>query len=196
MEGPDIAGLADLQRRMASLPGGVARTVALVEGPSDRVAVEAAARLSAVRLEERGALVASMAGITNIGHFLDLVARIAPSASVVCLCDASEERLVVRASRARGVTIPVEVCVADLEEELIRALGPAEAAEVISAAGDGASLESMQGQPAWRGADPGRQIRRFLGAGSGRKVRYAEVFVDALGPTRLPAPLTRLLARL
>ena len=39
-------------------------------------------------------------------------------------------------------------------------------------------------------------MRRFLGAGAGRKIRYAGVFVQAVALERMPEPLRRLLAGL
>jgi hypothetical protein len=45
------------------------------------------------------------------------------------------------------------VCVADLEDELIRAAGPALVAEVFAAHGDLGAFRTIQRQPAWRGRD-------------------------------------------
>jgi len=42
--------------------------------------------------------------------------------------------------------------------------------------------------------DRGGVLRRFLGSGSGRKVRYARLLVEALAPAQVPRPLDRLLA--
>ncbi len=41
----------------------------------------------------------------------------------------------------------------------------------------------------------GDQIRRFMGAGARRKLRYAGVFVRALPPDLLPLPLRAVLGR-
>jgi hypothetical protein len=49
--------------------------------------------------------------------------------------------------------------------------------------------------PAQRGWTRERVLRRFIGARSGRKARYAELLVDALEPGRVPDPLAALLAR-
>ena len=86
------------------------------------------------------------------------------------------------------------VCVDDLEDELIRAVG-AEAAEMLFASqGDLASFRSLQSQPAWRGREPEAQIHRFLGSGSGRKLRYARLLVEeAVGRDTLPRPLDAML---
>ena len=72
------------------------------------------------------------------------------------------------------------VCVADLEDELIRALGTDAVEEVIAAEGEIGSFRTLQKQPA-HGASPSRpQLRRFMGTTSGRKLHYARVLVEAL----------------
>ena len=52
----------------------------------------------------------------------------------------------------------------------------------------------MQKQPEWRGRHPEEQLRRFMGSGGRRKIRYARLLVDALELTRVPRPLERVLA--
>ena len=86
------------------------------------------------------------------------------------------------------------VCVADLEDELIRAAGPALAAEVLAAHGDLGAFRTIQRQPAWRGRDEAAQLRRFLGAGSQRKLRYARLLTEAIDSDRIPLPLEAALA--
>ena len=86
------------------------------------------------------------------------------------------------------------VCVEDLEDELIRAAGPALVTEVFAAHGDLTAFRTIQRQPAWRGKDEAAQLRRFLGAGAQRKARYARLLIEAIEPDRIPRPLTALLA--
>jgi hypothetical protein len=86
------------------------------------------------------------------------------------------------------------VCVADLEDELIRALGVAPVEQVIEAEGDLPSFRRFQSQPAWRQRTLEAQLRRFMGTKSGRKARYAGLLVDALDLERAPRPLERVLA--
>jgi hypothetical protein len=65
---------------------------------------------------------------------------------------------------------------------------------VVDAQGDLGSLRSLQSQPAWRGRAPEAQLRRFLGSGSRRKLRYARLLVEAaLARDALPRPLDELL---
>ena len=71
----------------------------------------------------------------------------------------------------------------------ICAAGAALAEELLGAQGDLGSFRTMQRQPAWRGKPREAQLRRFLGAGSYRKLRYARLLVDAIDLNRMPKPL-------
>jgi hypothetical protein len=86
------------------------------------------------------------------------------------------------------------VCDADLEDELIRALGAAAVERVIDAQGELASFRSLQRQPAWRGRTTEEQLRRFFGTHKGRKVQSAPLLVDALDLDHVPRPLDGVLA--
>ncbi len=85
------------------------------------------------------------------------------------------------------------VCVEDLEDELIRALGPAAVEQVIDDQGELELLRTFQNQPAWRGRKRDEQLRRFFGTLGGRKIRFAALLVGALDLARVPRPLERLL---
>ena len=84
-------------------------------------------------------------------------------------------------------------CDRDLEDELIRALGVARMSAVVEAQGELDSFRVLQQQPAQRGRRTEDHLHRFLGAGSGRKVRYGRLLVQALADDEVPAPLARLL---
>ncbi len=86
-------------------------------------------------------------------------------------------------------------CVADLEDELIRALGAASVEQVAEAQGDLRSFRTLQKQPAWQGRPNEEQLRRFMGSGGSRKIRYARLLVDALDLTQVPRPLDLVLAQ-
>jgi hypothetical protein len=73
------------------------------------------------------------------------------------------------------------VCSADLEDELIRALGVVSVEQVVEAQGDLGSFRTLQKQPEWRGRTTEQQLRRFMGSGSGRKIRYARLLVECAG---------------
>jgi hypothetical protein len=67
-------------------------------------------------------------------------------------------------------------------------------AEVFAAHGDLDAFRTIQRQPAWRGRDEAAQLRRFLSAGSQRKLRYARLLTGAIAPDRIPRPLQAVVA--
>ena len=83
------------------------------------------------------------------------------------------------------------VCVADLEDELVRALGGGGAEQVLDAQGELGSFRTFQKQPAKRTQSHEEQLWRFMW---NRKIRYARLLVEALELDRMPRPLDRLLA--
>jgi hypothetical protein len=86
------------------------------------------------------------------------------------------------------------VCVSDLEDELIRALGAAAVEQVVDAQGELGSFRTLQKQAPWQGRPVEEQLRRFLGSGATRKIRYARLLVDALDLGQVPRPLDGVLA--
>jgi len=85
------------------------------------------------------------------------------------------------------------VCVRDLEDELIRALGVAAVEAVIDRAGDLPSLRRLQQTPFHRDRSLEQQLHRFMGARSGRKYLYARALVQSLALDTTPRPLGALL---
>ncbi len=180
-----------------------ARTVVLVEGVSDQRAVEALARLRGRDLGGEGVSVVPMGGAQAIGRFLGVFGPQGIDVRLAGLCDAGEEhdfgRALERAGLGTGLTrsgmeeLGFYVCVEDLEDELIRALGAHGAEGVVEAHGDLGSFRTLQKQPAWRGRPTEHQLRRFMGSYAG-KIKYAPLFVEALAPTKMPRPLDALLA--
>ena len=86
------------------------------------------------------------------------------------------------------------VCVADLEDELIRSLGAAAVEEVVGAQGELQSFRTFQKQSAQQRKTNEEQLRRFMGTRGGRKIEYAPLLVDALDLTHVPRPLDGVLA--
>lgn len=177
----------------------------LVEGASDRVALEATARLKGRDLEAEGALVVSMGGATNVAHFLAVFGPSGLDLRLAGLCDEREAVGVQRGLERAGLQVGdrssmealgFRVCTADLEDELIRALGVVTVERVLAGEGDLAAFRKLQQQPAQRGRRVEDQLRRFIGAGSGRKIRYARLLAEALDPARVPRPLEDLLRHL
>jgi hypothetical protein len=180
------------------------RAVILVEGRSDQAALEALARRRGQALNAGGISIAAMGGATNIERFLDRFGPNGLDVRLAGLCDADEEGFFLRAlgraglgsglSRAGMEDLGFFVCAADLEDELIRALGTEAVERVIEAQGELRSFRVFQRQPAQQGRSPQRQLRRFMGTRSGRKSQYARLLVDALDPGCVPRPLDRVLA--
>jgi hypothetical protein len=181
-----------------------ARAVVLVEGVSDQIAVETLAGRRGRDLAAEGIVVLPVGGAHGITRYLRLFGPEGTGARLAGLCDAGEERTVGRGLAAAGLGSPGSraglerlgffVCVEDLEDELIRAAGPALVAAVFAAHGDLGAFRTIQRQPAWRGKDEAAQLRRFLGAGSQRKLRYARLLTEAIAPDRMPRPLEAVLA--
>jgi hypothetical protein len=86
------------------------------------------------------------------------------------------------------------VCIADLEDELIRSLGAGRVERLIAAEGELTQFQTFVKQPAHRGEPREQQLHRFLGTRSGRKIRYGHLLATALDLTRVPGPLAGLLA--
>lgn len=197
---PDVDGGA------RDLPAGIrhtgsmhATTTVLVEGESDRVAVETLALRLGHDLTAERVTVVPMGGATSIVHFLDRYPD-APGNRLLGLCDAGEARGVARAlERARIgsgslAELGFQVCDVDLEDELIRCLGIDAVLNVIEAQGELASFRILQRQPSQRERPVTAQLRRFFGGRSGNKTRYARLLVDALPAGQAPPPLARLVA--
>jgi hypothetical protein len=188
-----------------ALAAGVdARAVVLVEGISDQIALTALAERRGRNLEAEGVSVVPIGGAQAIERFLTLFGPQGLDVRVAGLCDAAEEgnfrRGLERAGLGSHLTrVDMEalgfyVCVADLEDELIRALGAAAVERVVDAQGDLGSFRTLQKQPAWQGRTTEDQLRRFMGSGGSRKIRYARLLVDALDLTQVPRPLDLVLA--
>jgi len=176
-----------------------ARAVVLVEGVSDQLAVETLARRRERDLSAEGVTVVPIGGSKNIVSFLLRFGPQGLGARLAGLCDDAEERDFSRGLERAGVASNLDrpgmerlgfyVCVEDLEDELIRALGPAAVEGVLSDLGDLAPFRTFQKQPEWQGRPVGSQLRRFLAAGSGRKARATPRLVEALDLDNVPRPL-------
>jgi hypothetical protein len=180
------------------------RAVVLVEGLSDQSAVEALAARRGRNLDAEGVAVVAIGGAQAIGRFLHRFGPQGLDVKLAGLCDAGEEgdfrRALERAGLGTDLTradmerLGFYVCIADLEEELIRALGVAAVEQVVEAHGDLGSFRTLQKQPQWQGRTTEDQLRRFMGSGGRRKIRYARFLVEALDHAQVPRPLDLVLA--
>jgi hypothetical protein len=187
------------------LAGGELRAVVLVEGISDQRALETLALRRGRDLDAEGITIVPIGGAQSIGRFLSRFGPQGIDVRLAGLCDAGEEgefrRGLERAglgtdlTRADMESLGFYVCEADLEDELIRALGAATVEQIADVQGDLGSFRTLQKQPAWQGRPTEQQLRRWMGSGGRRKIRYARLLVEALDPSRVPRPLDLVLAQ-
>ena len=178
-----------------------ARAVVLVEGISDKVALEALATRRGWDLVAEGVAVVPIGGAQAIGRFLRAYSHERSSARLAGLCDAGEERdfrLALERTgfgqdlrRADMERLGFYVCEADLEDELIRCLGAEVVQEILAAHGKLVSFRTYQKQPAHRARSTEEQLRGFL---NNWKIQFAASLVDALDLDRVPRPLDCVLA--
>jgi hypothetical protein len=181
------------------------RAIVLVEGISDQVALETLARRRGLNLDAERISVEAIGGAQAVGRFLTRLGEQRTDVRLGGLCDVAEKddfrRGLERAGFGSHLSDPdmerlgFYVCVEDLEDELIRALGAASVESVLDSQGDLGPFRTLQKQPAWRGRPTEEQLRRFMGSGARRKIRYAKLLVDAIDLARVPRPLDRVLAQ-
>ena len=119
------------------------RAAVLVEGISDQCALETLAERHGRNLAAEGIAVVPIGGAQPIGRFLNLFGPQGLDVRLAGLCDAGEEgefqRGLERAGLGSDLTrVEMEglgfyVCVVDLEDELIRALGTDSVEQVVNA---------------------------------------------------------------
>ncbi|KAK1184285.1 ATP-dependent endonuclease [Streptomyces sp. NBS 14/10] len=188
-------GPGDPARELAArLP---VRTAVLLEGLSDAAAVSTLAARRGRNLAAEGVCVLPMGGAMSVGRFAGLLGPSGLGLRLTGLCDEAERGYYARGlARAGAGRQWFFVCAADLEDELIRALGMRRMEELVRAEGELRALQTFLRQPAQRNRTSQQQLRRFLGTKKGRKIHYGRVLVEALDPDRIPAPLDGLLTSL
>lgn len=172
----------------------VPKGVILVEGPSDKVAVETLAVRRGRDLQAESISIEAMGGVTNLGHYLDQY--VGAGVRVAGMCDLGEVPYVARRLRSVGLgdpetpgdleTLGFWVCRIDLEDELVRALGPDVVLAVFEADGRLHKFRSFQNQPDKRSLPLEYQLWDYL---TNWKIHYARLFVEALDLDRVPRPL-------
>jgi len=197
-----VGGPVATRRALASV--GDARAVVLVEGISDQIALETLAARHGRDLAGERIAVVPIGGAQAIARFLTLFGPQGSDLRLAGLCDAREEDVFRRSLERAGFGAELtrsdmerqgfHVCVQDLEDELIRALGPDAVEALLRSHGDLGSFRTFQKQPAWRGQSVDAQLRRFMGSADRRKLRYARLIVEALDIADVPRPLDAVLA--
>ena len=158
--------------------------VVLVEGVTDRIALQAVAARLGRNLTEDDVEIVPIGGAQAIRRAFAKY----EGERVAGLCDVGEERWF-----RRVLADATYVCVKDLEDELIRALGADRVQEVVAAQGELETFRSFQNQLFWRGRPVEMQLRRWLQNG-GRQHRYPPLLIKAMEPEQIPRPLAAVLA--
>jgi hypothetical protein len=167
------------------------RAVVLVEGTSDRRAVETLARRRGRDLEAEGVAVVPMGGYGNLPRLLGQYRDV----RLAGLYDAGEERHFLRALRCDDrdqlERVGFYSCARDLEDELTRAVGPMGMERVLAEQDELRAFRTYQKQPAHRDRPVEEQLHGFMW---NRKQRYAVLLVEALDLEHVPRPLDLVLS--
>jgi Overcoming lysogenization defect protein-like, TOPRIM domain len=180
------------------------RTIVLVEGVTDELALMLAARRSGRDLRAEGVSIVPINGAHAINRFMRQLAAEEPGAKLAGLYDEGEEEVIRAALERAGYGPNLDrsgleaagffACIADLEEELIRAAGETTLSKLIELLGDAQPWHTFRNQQAWHGRPVEQQFRRFIRSVSERNSRYIRAIVETIDPSRLPRPLRLLLA--
>jgi hypothetical protein len=180
------------------------RAAILVEGVSDQAALAALARRRGRDLRAEGIEVVAMDGATNAARYLHEYGPAGRAVKLAGLFDEAEERFFRLGLARAGVqpgpkTEDLEefgffVCRADLEDELIRAVGAEQVLRLVATEGEERSFRTLQRQPAMRDKTLVHQLRRMMGGRSGGKERWARLLVETAPLDRMPYPLDAVLA--
>lgn len=152
--GGNAASIRATARALAKVEAAVA--VVLVEGISDQIALETAAVGRGRDLEAERVVIVPIGGAHAIGRFLTRLGPLGTRVRLAGLCDLREEEIFRRGLDVTQVGSPrtrtdmehlgFYVCINDLEEELIRAVGTAGVEALFDSQGDLASFRSAAKQ--------------------------------------------------
>jgi hypothetical protein len=180
---------------------GPPRAVVLVEGMSDKLALESLAVRRGRDLAAEGVAVTAIGGAQAIRRLLDHYGPHGANLALAGLCDAGEEGVLRRALERAGLGRDLRrtdlerlgffVCESDLEDELVRCLGARVVEEILAAHGRLRAFRTYQKQPAHRERTTEEQLHGFL---TNWKVRLAAPLVEALDLGHVPRPLDGVLA--
>jgi predicted ATPase len=176
-----------------------AETVILLEGYSDLLAVRVLARALDVDLDARGVSLLSLDGADSIVHYLSLFGPAGLGLTLRGLCDADHEETwrarlqdagIEATERAAMNAVGFQVADADLEEELIDALGTQRVSELIEEENAEQAFTNFAQQAATAGLSLAEQQHDFLHK---KNVRWAPVLAADLSAGDVPQPIRDLL---
>lgn len=168
-----------------------ARAVILVEGISDQIALEVMAVRLGRDLVSDGIVVLPIGGAHAVANVIATFAADRADMRLSGVVDEAEGELFHRAAAATSALSAdrIHICVRDLEDELIRAVEPAQFEALLDAEGDLPAFRTMQKQPNWRDRPFPEQMHRWLRSISGRTNTYADRVIRTATADRLPRPL-------
>lgn len=179
------------------------QAVILVEGISDQIAIETLAIRRGRDLDGEGIAVLPVGGAQAVMGYMQTFGPAGAQLNLAGLCDVDAAQTFRRSLTKSGLGTPqttsdmaslgFHVCVKDLEDELIRAVGTDRVEAVVDSQGELGAFRSFQNQPDWRGRPIGDQLHRFLGTKARRSLRYARLLVGAVDLRRVPRPLDAVL---
>jgi hypothetical protein len=179
------------------------RTAVLVEGVSDKIALETLAARRGRDLAAEAVSVVAIGGAQAIGRSLALYGAEGANVGLAGFCDVGEEGAFRRALARAGLGADLDragmerlgffVCERDLEDELVRSLGVEAVEKIFAAHRKLGSFRTYQKQPAHRGRAAEEQLRGFL---TNWKINLAAPLVEALDLARVPRPLDGVLAHI
>jgi hypothetical protein len=196
-----IGAVLQVELERAERAGTSAKTVLLVEGVTDRLALETLAQRMNRDLDSEGVAVIPTGGATNFGRFLDLLGPKGHDSRLAGMCDEGEESAFRRAIEEAGIGAGLDrvgmealgfyVCISDLEDELFRALGPEGFLDLLGDRGDLKRFRSYQNQLAHRHEPLDQQLWTWFVS---HKLPYSWLVVSALSLDAVPRPLRQVLA--
>jgi hypothetical protein len=181
-----------------------ARAVILVEGISDQIAIETLALRQGRHFDAEGIAVLPIGGAQAITRYALELGPTGRQLVLAGFCDADAAAILRRGLSRAGIGNPQTtadmarlgfyICVKDLEDELIRAVGPAEVESIIESQDELGPFRTFQKQPEWRGQPLHKQLHRFLRSKARRNLRYGRLLVEVVDSNRVPDPLDAVLA--
>ena len=178
----------------------VAHTMVLVEGMSDRLALERLASRLGYDLDAVDVRVVDVGGVTNFRANLIRYGPQGEGFRILGLCDEGEGPIVLRALQESGMgsdltretmaAVGFFMCEGELEDELLRAVGVPAVLRIIEQQGNLRRFRTLQRQLAYRDAPLTVQVRHLM---TQYKIAYAPLLIDALDLADIPHPLTAVL---
>lgn len=190
--------------RLALAKAERAHAILIVEGISDQIAIETLASRRGRDLKDEGIAVLPVGGAQAALRYLQEFGPNGEQIHLAGLCDVDAAETFRRALITAGVGNPqtaeematcgFHVCVRDLEDELIRSVGPNLVEGVLESQGELAAFRTFQKQPDWRGRPTSDQLHRFFGSKARRSLRYARLLIETVELDRVPPPLDAVLS--